>query len=127
MPTSFTLNGQGFATLETLKITAQSTVQAFPTELGTATAAADGTFTFTSTMPSGPYVPSVIGNGINIYMNAIGLTSKLKATLGFDALPNLIPTPTSGQIGQSVALIGGGFGSNETVTIQFQNAVIATA
>ncbi len=124
---SFTLNGQGFAALETVKITAQSTAQTVPTALGTATAAADGTFTFTSTMPSGPYVPSIVSNGINMYMNAIGLTSKLKVNIGFDASPNLIPTPTSGQIGQSVALMGGGFGSNETVTIQFQNAPIATA
>lgn len=124
---SFTLNGQGFAAMETVKITAQSTAQAFPVELGTATAAADGTFTFTSTMPSGPYVPSIVGNGINMYMNAIGMTSKLKASIGFDATANLIPTPTSGQVGQSVALVGGGFGSNETVTIQFQNAPIATA
>jgi hypothetical protein len=124
---SFTINGQGFAALETVKITAQSTAQAFPTELGTAVVAADGTFTFTSTMPSGPYVPSIVGGGINMYMNAIGLTSKLKASMSIDVLPNLFSTPTSGQIGQSVALIGGGYGSNETVTIQFQDTPIATA
>ncbi|HET9999851.1 MAG TPA: hypothetical protein VFQ36_03090, partial [Ktedonobacteraceae bacterium] len=123
---SFTLDGQGFAALEMVKITAQSTAQAFPFVLGTVSAAADGTFTFTSTVPSGPYVPSVV-NGINMYMNATGLTSKLKASMSFDAPPNIIPTPTSGQIGQSVVLLGGGFGSNETVTIQFQNTAIATA
>jgi hypothetical protein len=124
---SFTLNGQGFAALETVKITAQSTAQAFPTDLGTATAAADGTFTFTSTLPSGPFVPSAVPDGINMYLNAVGLTSKLKANDSIDVEPNLFSTPTSGQIGQSIALIGGGFGSNETVTIQFQDAPIATA
>lgn len=124
---AFTLNGQGFAALETVKITAQSTAQAFPIDLGTVAAAADGTFTFTSTLPSGPFVPSVVPAGINMYLNAIGLTSKLRASDNIDVTPNLFSTPTSGQIGQSVVLVGGGFGSNETVTIQFQDAPIATA
>ena len=124
---SFTLDGQGFAALETVKITAQSTVQTFPVDLGTATAAADGTFTFTSTLPSGPFVPPAVTAGINMYLNAVGLTSKLKASDSIDVMPNLFSTPTSGHIGQPVALVGGGFGSNETVTIQFQNTTIATA
>lgn len=124
---SFTLDGQGFAAQETVKITAQNTVQTFPTVLGTATAAADGSFAFTSTMLSAPAVPSIVSNGINMYMYATGLASKIKASSSFDALPNVIPTPSSAQIGQTVTLNGGGFGSKETVTLLFQGTQIATA
>jgi len=124
---SFTLDGQGFAAQEAVKITAQNTVQTFPTVLGTATAAADGSFTFTSTMLSAPAVPSVLSNGINMYMYATGMASKIKASNSFDAFPNVIPTPSSAQIGQTVTLNGGGFGSKETVTLLFQGTQIATA
>ena len=124
---SFTLDGQGFAAQETVKVTAQNTVQTFPTVLGTATAAADGSFTFTSTMLSAPAVPSVLSNGINMYMYATGMASKIKASNSFDAFPNVIPTPSSAQIGQTVTLNGGGFGSKETVTLLFQGTQIATA
>jgi len=125
--TVLTLDGQGFAAQETVKITAQNTVQTFPTVLGTATAAADGSFTFTSTMLSAPAVPSIVPNGINMYMYATGMASKIKASSSFDALPNVIPTPSSAQIGQTVTLNGGGFGSKETVTLLFQGTQIATA
>lgn len=124
---SFTLDGQGFAAQETVKITAQNTAQTYPVVLGTATAAADGTFTFTSTMLSAPAVPHPVSNGINMYMYATGKISKLKASIGFDAFPNVIPTPSSAQIGQIVSLQGGGFGSKETVTLTFQGTQIATA
>jgi hypothetical protein len=124
---SFTLDGQGFAAQETVKIAAQNTAQTYPVVLGTATAAADGTFTFTSTMLSAPDVPYPVSNGINMYMYATGKTSKLKASIGFDAFPNVIPTPSSAQIGQTVSLQGGGFGSKETVTLTFQGTQIATA
>ena len=124
---SFTLDGQGFAPQELVKITAQNTAQRYSITLGTATTAGDGTFTFTSTMPSAPNVPSAVGNGINMYMYATGIVSRLKASTSFDALPNVIPTPGSAQIGQAVALQGGGFGSKETVSIQFQNTQVATA
>jgi len=121
---SFTLDGQGFVPQETVNITAQSIAQQNPVTLGTAIVATDGTFTFTSTMPSAPNVPSIIGNGINMYMYATGIVSKLKASTSFDALPNAISTPGSAQIGQAVALQGGGFGSNETVSIQFQGTQV---
>ncbi len=124
---SFTLEGQGFVAQETVKITAQNTVQQYPITLGTATAAADGTFTFTSSMPSAPDVPLIVPNGINMYLYAIGMVSKLRASTGLDALPNVIPTPGSAQIGQSVALTGGGFGGKEKVTIQLQGITLATA
>ena len=110
-----------------MNITAQSIAQQNPITLGTAIVATDGTFTFTSTMPSAPNVPSIIENGINMYMYATGIVSKLKASTSFDALPNAISTPGSAQIGQAVALQGGGFGSNETVSIQFQGTQVATA
>jgi len=55
------------------------------------------------------------------------MASKIKASSSFDALPNVIPTPSSAQIGQTVTLNGGGFGSKETVTLLFQGTQIATA
>jgi hypothetical protein len=124
---SFTLDGQGFTPQELVKITAQNTAQQYPVILGTATVTGDGTLTFTSTMPGAPNVPSAAGNGINMYMYATDIVSRLKASTSFDALPNVIPTPGSAQIGQTVALQGGGFGSKETVSIQFQDTQVATA
>lgn len=124
---SFTLDGQGFAAHETVKIAAQNTAQLNPIVLGTAIVAADGTFMFTSATPSAPYVPSVIGNGINMYLYATGIQSRLKASTSYDALPNVISTPSSAQAGQAVTLQGGGFGSKETVSIKFQDTPIATA
>lgn len=124
---SFTLDGQGFTALETIQIAAQNTAQRNPVILGTTAAAGDGTFTFTSTMPSAPDVPRAVENGINMYMYATGITSRLNASTSFDAGANVIPTPSSAQIGQAVALNGGGFGSKEIVTIKFQDTEIATA
>ena len=104
---SFTLSGQGFAAQETVTISAQSIAQKYPKTLGTATAAADGTFSFTSTMPSAPY--STIGEPtpFNLAFIARGSTSKLNASLLLDVRANIIPTPGKGSSGQKIQLSGG--------------------
>ena len=124
---SFTLSGQGFAAQETVTISAQSIAQKYPKTLGTATAAADGTFSFTSTMPSAPY--STIGEPtpFNLAFIARGSTSKLNASLLLDVRANIIPTPDKGSSGEKIQLKGGGFVSGETVTVWLQITQVATA
>ena len=124
---SFTLSGQGFAAQETVTISAQSIAQKYPKTLGTATAAADGTFSFTSTMPSAPY--STIGKPtpFNLAFIARGSTSKLNASLLLDVRANIIPTPDKGSSGEKIQLKGGGFVSGETVTVWLQITQVATA
>lgn len=125
--TSFTLSGQGFAAQETVTISAQSIAQKYPVILGTATAAVDGTFSFTSTMPSAPYTTSGVPTPFNLALIARGSTSKAKASLLLDVRANIIPTPGSGKIGQKIHLKGGGFASGETVTVTMIYTQIATA
>lgn len=124
---SFTLNGQGFAALEIVTISAQSTAQTYPVKLGTATAAADGTFSFTSTMPSAPYVTSGWPTPSNMTLIALGSTSKAKATQLLDVRANIIPIPGSGKIGQKIQIKGGGFANGETVTVTMIYTQVATA
>lgn len=124
---SFTLNGQGYAALETVTILAQNIAQKYPVKLGTVTAATDGTFSFTSTMPSAPYTTSGVPIPTNMVLIAQGNTSKAKASQLFDVRVNIIPTPGSSKIGQKIQLNGGGFASGETVTISMINTQVATA
>lgn len=124
---SFTINGQGFAAQEIVTISAQSTAQKYPKILGTATAAADGAFSFTSTMPSAPYATSGYPTPSNLTFIARGSTSKLNAYLLLDVRANIIPTPDKGSSGQKIQLKGGGFVSGETVTVWLQSTQVATA
>jgi len=123
---SFTLIGQGFAAQETVTISAQSIAQKYPVKLGTATAAADGTFSFTSTMPSAPYTTVGVPTPSNMTLIAHGNTSKAKAFYLFFVRANIIPTPGSGKIGQKIQLSGGGFASGETVTVTMIYSQVAT-
>jgi hypothetical protein len=124
---SFTLNGQGYAALETVTISAQNIAQKYPVKLGTATAAADGTFSFTSTMPGAPYTTIGVPTPSNMMLIALGSTSKAKASELLFVRSNIIPAPGSGKIGQKIQLSGGGFASGETVTISMINTQVATA
>jgi hypothetical protein len=124
---SFTLNGQGFAAQEIVTISAQSTAQKYPGKLGTATAAADGSFSFTSTMPSAPYTTNGVPTPFNMALIARGNTSKAKATQLLDVRANIIPIPGSGKIGQKIQLKGGGFANGETVTVTMIYTQVATA
>lgn len=123
---SFTLSGHGYASLETVTISAQSIVQKYPMKLGTATAAADGTFSFTSTMPGAPYTTTGVPTPSNMMLIARGNTSKSNASELLFVRANIIPTPVSGKIGQKIQLSGGGFASGETVTVTMINTQVAT-
>ena len=96
-------------------------------KLGTATAAADGTFSFISTMPSAPYTTVGIPTPFNMTLIARGNTSRAVAYNSFFVRVNIIPTPGSGKIGQKIHLSGGGFVNGETVTISMSNTQVATA
>lgn len=124
---SFTLTGQGFAAQEIVTISAQNIAQQYAVKLGTATAASDGTFTFTSTMPSAPYTTVGVPTPSNMTLIAHGNTSKANAFYLFFVRANIIPTPGSGKIGQKIHLNGGGFANGETVTISMGNTQVTTA
>lgn len=117
--TPVTFYGQGFQTNESVSLywDYQQTGQV---KAGTATAASDGTFSFTLNAPSDPNLGYV-----NIA--AIGVTSKLKATNNVYEYANLVLTPSSGPAGTMVLVKGGGFGSAETVTVSYQGTNVATA
>lgn len=124
---SFTLTGQGFAAQEIVTISAQNIAQQYAVKLGTATAASDGTFTFTSTMPSAPYTTVGVPTPSNMTLIAHGNTSKANAFYLFFVRANIIPTPGSGKFGQKIHLNGGGFANGETVTISMGNTQVTTA
>lgn len=124
---SFTVAGAGFIANETVTLSAQNTNQKVPVKLGTATAASDGTFTFTSTMPGAPYPPSYGQFRYNMYIIARGATPLDKAVVGMDVQPAIFATPSSAQPGQKVKVNGGGFGAGETVKISEQSTQVGTA
>ena len=58
---------------------------------------------------------------------AQGRISGLSASNLVNESPALYASPNQGVVGTTVALNGGGFGSNESIKIVFQNTVIAHA
>ncbi len=121
---SFTLAGQEFAGQESVTILGQSSVQKVPVVLGTATTLLDGSFTFTSTVPSVPYIPNVYSNNWTLLVH--GSTGKERVTTSTYVNSGVILSPDAGQIGQLIQVSGGGFASNETITIQMQSTQVAT-
>ena len=117
--TQTTLYGQGFAANEQVTLF-WNYGQAGQVKVGTATAASDGTFSKSITVPSDPNLGSVA-------IAAIGVTSKLKATSSVYEYANIVLNPSSGSAGTKVHVSGGGFGSTETVAVYYQGTSVATA
>jgi hypothetical protein len=113
------VNGSGFAANETVNLVWNDSVTG---ALKPIIAGADGSgnLNTTLTMPSFPY-------GSQLQLVATGLVSGVIASTFVHETPGVLPKPTAGVIGTTVALNGGGFGSNENVKIVFQNAIVAKA
>ena len=121
---SFTLTGQEFAGQETVTILGQNSLQKAPVVLGTATTLLDGSFTFTSTIPSVPYIPNVYSNNWNLLIR--GSIGKEHVTTSTYVNSAVILSPDAGQIGQWIQVRGGGFASKDAITVQFQSIQVAT-
>lgn len=113
-----TFYGQGFVSKEIVSLywAYQQTGQV---KVATVTAASDGTFQATFTVPSDP-------NLGYITVAAIGGTSKLKTTINVYEYAGLTISPGSGPAGTKVHVTGGGFTSGESVAVTFNNTSIAT-
>jgi hypothetical protein len=113
------VNGSGFTANETVDLSwnlgSLGTVKA-----GIAAADQSGFFFSTFTMPSLPF-------GVQARLVAQGRISGLSANNLVNESPALYASPNQGVVGTTVALNGGGFGSNESIKIVFQNTVIAHA
>lgn len=122
---SLTITGQGFANAETVTLSWQSITDTNATQLSTITAAPDGTFSFTTTIPDAPYTtPGPFS--FNATITAQGSLTQTQATAPFFVLHNIIATPGTGTIGSTIALAGGGFGSAEQVDISLQGIPLTT-
>lgn len=84
--------------------------QAGQTEVGTITADATGSFTFSLNSPSSPFTT-------NARIAAIGVSSTFIATSQVQPAAAIFTTPTSTPVGQVVNVSGGSFAANATVTI----------
>jgi hypothetical protein len=114
-----TIYGQGFAANESVNLFWNYN-QNGQTQVATVTAASDGTFSDTITVPSDPGL-----GGVNIA--AQGVVSQLIATNSVYEYASITLTPSSGTPGIQVMVNGGGFGGTEPVTIYYQNTSIGTA
>ncbi len=123
---SVTITGQGFARGETVTLSWKSITDTSATSLGTVVAAQDGTFTFTTIVPGAPYTTSGFPFPFNATIAAQGNVTQLQSTTNFFVKPNIIPTPNTGVIGSTIALVGGGFGSAEQVALSLQNIPLTT-
>ena len=113
------VNGSGFAANETVDLTWNlGTLGSF--KGGIAATDSSGFFFDNITMPSLPF-------GVQAHLVAVGRISGLSASFLVVEAPAVYANPTQGVIGTTVALTGGGFGSNENVKILFQNLAIANA
>ncbi|HEY6286810.1 MAG TPA: hypothetical protein VIX20_14205, partial [Ktedonobacteraceae bacterium] len=113
------VNGSGFAANETVdlvwKFGASGTMKA-----GIAAADGNGYINTALNMPSFPF-------GSQLQLVATGRISGLAASTPVHEAPAIIANPTAGLIGTTVALNGGGFGSNENVKILFQGSQVVIA
>ena len=112
------INGSGFAANETVDLAWNlGTLGTF--KAGIAATDSSGFFFDNITMPGLPY-------GVQAHLTALGRISGLSASFLVVESPAIYANPTQGVIGTTVAISGGGFGSNESVKILFQNILIAT-
>lgn len=113
------VNGSGFTANETVDLIWNDSVSG-PMRPIIAGADGGGNLNTTLTMPSFPY-------GSQLRLVATGRISTVSASALVRETPGIFAKPTAGVIGTTVALNGGGFGSQENVKIVFQNAVVAIA
>jgi hypothetical protein len=89
------------------------------TVVTTITAKSDGSFQYETPAPGTPNLGKV-------NVAAIGMTSHLLAITATTEPADVIPNPLSAMIGSTVQVIGGGYDSNESVTILLRGNVVAT-
>ena len=90
--------------------------QPSPYNLGTATVASNGGFDFETKAPSDPDL-----NQVNIA--AFGMQSKRWAMISMPVIPVLYANPYIAPIGTRINALGGGFKSEEHVTLLFNGTV----
>ncbi|MFL5701581.1 MAG: hypothetical protein ACJ8AG_01990 [Ktedonobacteraceae bacterium] len=113
-----TIIGQGYAVNEKVNIY-WNYQQADQILLGTPTAAGDGTFSISLATPSVPHMAYTT-------IAAIGVISNLQAKTSQFIYPAVLLNPPSSQAKTALQINGGGFSSNETVTVTFSGTTIAT-
>ena len=111
------VNGSGFAANETVNLVWNDSVSG-TMKAGIAGADNNGNVFTTLNMPSFPF-------GSSLQLVATGRISLVTASALVHETPAVIASPTSGVVGTTVTLNGGGFGSNEGVKIVFQNTLVA--
>ena len=113
------IDGYGFAVNETVNLfwNYQQTGQ---TQLTSVTADNYGSFFVTVTPPNTAYQGSVT-------VAAVGLTSHLTATSSVTQYPSISVSPAIGKPGTTVQVSGMTFGADESVSVTFQGATVATA
>ena len=111
------VNGTGFAANETVDLVWNYGTSGM-VKAGVTGADSNGYLNTTLNMPSFPF-------GTQLQLVATGRISGVSASVLVHETPAVIPNPTSGVIGTTVTLNGGGFASNEGVKIVFQNALVA--
>ncbi len=112
------IDGYGFAVNETVNLfwNYQQTGQ---TQLTSVTADTYGSFFVTVTPPNTAYQGSVT-------VAAVGVTSHLTATSSVIQYPSISLSPAIGKPGTTVQVSGMTFGADESVSVTFQGATVAT-
>lgn len=108
---STTVNGSGFQSGETVSVYWDSTSG---TRLGTVTVGSGGSFAVSVTIPEAVY-----GNHTVIVR---GGTSGKEEQAPFSVRPSLSRVPTAGTVGTNVTVTMRGFGANESVQLDWDNA-----
>ena len=116
--TSVTLNGYGFTASQQLQIKFNDTVIPASTSL---TPNSKGSWNLTYTIPDTPgggYVFEVDANEAGLWVNWVSKS--------FKVTPSITVTPTLGTVGQTIAVTGKGFASNEKgIEVIFDGEVVS--
>ena len=114
--TNVTLNGYGFTASKQLQVTFNGTVIATPTTSSL------GSWTVIYTIPPTP------GGGYTFEIQAmVGTVWVAWVSKSFEVTPKITVTPSSGIVGQTIAINGTGFGSSEkNIAVTFGGKVVKT-
>jgi hypothetical protein len=116
--TSVTLNGYGFTPSQQLQVKFNDTVIPTSTSL---TPNLKGSWNFTYTIPDTPgggYAFEVDANEAGLWVNWVSKS--------FKVMPSITVTPTLGTVGQTIAVNGKGFASNEKgIEVIFDGKVVS--